>query len=62
MKTLLEILKNYRFDRKDFFSFIFFGILAEMLYLTFPKIIEKIIDVIETKSSINDLYFWSLIL
>lgn len=61
MKTLLEILKNYKFDRKDFFSFLFFGALAEVVYLLFPKITEKIIASIETKSPINELYFWVLI-
>jgi len=58
MKELLEILKNYKFVKKDFFIFLFVGFLMESLYVIFPQFSKKIISIIESKWNLDDLYLW----
>lgn len=62
MKEIIKILKNYRFDKKDFFAYLFIWMISEVSYLFLPKIWKEIINVIEIKWNINDLYFWIIIL
>jgi hypothetical protein len=49
MKEIIKILKNYKFVKKEFFSFLFFGILMESLYVIFPQFSKKIVSIIEKK-------------
>ncbi len=62
MKEIIKILKNYKFVKKDFFTFLFFGILYETFTLFYPKITQYLIQVIENKGSLNDLYYWVILL
>ena len=62
MKEIIKILKNYKFVKKEFFAWLFFGILAESIYLALPQFSKKIISIIENKQGLDELYFWLLIL
>jgi ABC-type multidrug transport system fused ATPase/permease subunit len=58
MKEILKIFKNYKFVKKEFFSFLFFWILMESLYVIFPQFSKKIVSIIENKWSLEELYLW----
>lgn len=59
MKDLIKILKNYKLDKKWMLLLIFFWILESIFILLVPLFLQKIIEVIENKLSIENLYFWS---
>ena len=62
MKSIIEIIKNYKFIKKNFFFLIFFSVLFEIVTLFYPKITQYLIQVIESKWSVEELFFWIYIL
>jgi len=58
MKEIIKILKNYKFVKKDFFAYLFFGLFMESLYVVFPQFTKKIISIIESKWNLDELYLW----
>jgi len=58
MKEILKIIKNYKFIKKEFFLFLFFSILMEIIYIFFPQFARIIIWIIENRWNLNDLYLW----
>ena len=61
MKEIIEILKNYRLDKKLFFYYSFTTIFIWILLLIFPKIFEKLIYILENKLWYDELFFWWII-
>lgn len=58
MKTIIEILKNYKFNKKTFFLYIIIWSISEIFYLWIPKFVSKIISIIEKKELLSELYLW----
>ncbi len=56
MKTILNILKNYKFVKKDFYKFLIIWILSEIAHLWIPKMVGKIVEIIEKKQELSYLY------
>ncbi|USN58245.1 MAG: ABC transporter ATP-binding protein [Candidatus Peribacteria bacterium] len=61
MKTILKILKNYKFSKREFYFYITLGLLSEVLHLIMPQFIERMIYVIETSKILSDLYYWCVL-
>lgn len=61
MKSIIEILKNYKFVKKDFFLMLFSWLLLEMVILVYPKLSQYMIQVIEERWTMEELYYWWII-
>ena len=62
MRDIIKILKNYKLVKKDFFIMIIVWSLFQWFNLLYPKISQYLIEVIENKWSLEDLYFWVSVL
>ncbi len=62
MKAIIEILKNYKLVKKEYFWMIVTGILFQWVHFLYPKITQHLISIVETRWELSDLYFWVLVL
>lgn len=56
MKNLIEIFKNYKYAKKTFWIFLLALIITQIIWLSEPYLIWKMLFVLESKWSLNDLY------
>ncbi len=62
MKAIIEILKNYKFVKKDFYLSLITRSLLGLILLYLPTLTRKILEVVELKWSLEELYnsIWML--
>ena len=62
MKEIFEILKNYKFVKKEFFTYIFVWIFVEIVLISIPRLTQELIISIEKGLPKDNLYFWIIML
>jgi len=62
MKEIIKILNNYKIVKKEFLIWLSVWMIFIMISLSYPKITQYLIEIIEHKWSLNDFYYWIIFL
>jgi len=57
MKEIIKILQNYKLIKKDFYWYLWLGIIMETLYVMFPYFTKELYSIIELHWEISTYYF-----
>lgn len=57
IKEIFKIIWNYKLVKKDFVFLVFFAFIVESLYVLYPQFAKRLIEIIENKLEISELYF-----